>query len=119
MSALIILAILGSSIWVLVDAGQRDWSGDSFASSPLVWFFGCLFLWIVIFPVYLIRRGRAPRKGDAAVPAANLGTMPPPVVASPAITLKRCPDCAESILTDARVCKHCGFRFGPQEPVTS
>jgi hypothetical protein len=26
-------------------------------------------------------------------------------------TAKRCPDCAERVLQDARVCKHCGFRF--------
>lgn len=24
---------------------------------------------------------------------------------------KKCPDCAETILVDAKVCKHCGFRF--------
>jgi hypothetical protein len=26
---------------------------------------------------------------------------------------KKCPDCAETILHDARVCKHCGYRFEP------
>lgn len=26
-------------------------------------------------------------------------------------TEKTCPDCAESVLADARVCKHCGYRF--------
>jgi len=26
---------------------------------------------------------------------------------------KKCPDCAETILADARVCKHCGYRFAP------
>ncbi len=26
---------------------------------------------------------------------------------------KRCPDCAETILADAKVCKHCGYRFAP------
>lgn len=26
---------------------------------------------------------------------------------------KHCPDCAESVLASARVCKHCHFRFGP------
>jgi hypothetical protein len=25
--------------------------------------------------------------------------------------VKKCPDCAELILVDARVCKHCGFRY--------
>jgi Uncharacterised protein family UPF0547 len=26
---------------------------------------------------------------------------------------KKCPDCAETILADANVCKHCGYRFTP------
>jgi hypothetical protein len=25
--------------------------------------------------------------------------------------MKKCPDCAETILNDAKVCKHCGYRF--------
>jgi hypothetical protein len=25
--------------------------------------------------------------------------------------LKRCPDCAEAVQPQARVCKHCGYRF--------
>jgi hypothetical protein len=28
-------------------------------------------------------------------------------------TTKKCPDCAETVLADARVCKHCGYRFAP------
>ena len=28
-------------------------------------------------------------------------------------TTKKCPDCAETILVDAKVCKHCGYRFAP------
>lgn len=28
---------------------------------------------------------------------------------------KQCPDCAETILLDANVCKHCGYRFGARE----
>jgi Uncharacterised protein family UPF0547 len=28
---------------------------------------------------------------------------------------KTCPDCAETVLAQARVCKHCGFRFGAIE----
>lgn len=34
--------------------------------------------------------------------------------------VKRCPDCAESVLAEARVCKHCGYRFDttPMETTT-
>lgn len=41
-------------------------------------------------------------------------------VATPAPTKKKCPDCAETILADAKVCKHCGYRFSagaPPKPV--
>jgi ribosomal protein S27E len=31
-------------------------------------------------------------------------------------TTKKCPDCAETILADAKVCKHCGYRFAPSAP---
>jgi hypothetical protein len=31
-------------------------------------------------------------------------------------TTKKCPDCAETILADARVCKHCGYRFALDAP---
>jgi Uncharacterised protein family UPF0547 len=27
---------------------------------------------------------------------------------------KRCPDCAERVRADARVCRHCGYRFAPR-----
>jgi hypothetical protein len=33
-----------------------------------------------------------------------------PSSVSPA-TRKKCPDCAELVLVEARVCKHCGYRF--------
>lgn len=36
-----------------------------------------------------------------------------PLLASPAPQRKEktCPDCAESVLADAKVCRHCGYRF--------
>jgi hypothetical protein len=66
MTELFILVIVGTTVWVAVDASGRDWRGNSFASSPALWALGTLLLWIVIFPVYLVSRGRAPRKQTTA-----------------------------------------------------
>ena len=60
MGGLIWLVIIGTSIWVLVDAksigvkkGQIKGLGDL---GPWGWFFVCLLLWIVGFPFYLAKR---------------------------------------------------------------
>jgi hypothetical protein len=29
---------------------------------------------------------------------------------------KQCPDCAETVLAEAHVCKHCGYRFDEAPP---
>uniref|UniRef100_UPI0038CF2E0C zinc ribbon domain-containing protein n=1 Tax=Acetobacter senegalensis TaxID=446692 RepID=UPI0038CF2E0C len=50
-------------------------------------------------------------------------TIPFAVMASPntkvefdktkVVATKRCPDCAEIVQYQAKVCKHCGYRFEP------
>ena len=47
---------------------------------------------------------------DAAVPG------PLQLVGDDAPTTKICPDCAETVLASARVCKHCRYRFAPPLP---
>jgi hypothetical protein len=61
-TALLLLVVLATTIWVGVDASGRDWSGDRFAKSTTKWVIGTLLLWIVVFPLYVARRGRAPLK---------------------------------------------------------
>jgi hypothetical protein len=56
------LVVVGSTIWVGFDASGRDFSGSSFASKTWQWVVGCVFLWIVIFPMYLRRRNGVPLK---------------------------------------------------------
>lgn len=34
------------------------------------------------------------------------------------VTSKKCPDCAEEVLAEANVCKHCGSRFNGQAPAS-
>ncbi|WP_082951022.1 zinc ribbon domain-containing protein [Mycobacterium mantenii] len=46
----------------------------------------------------------APRPMHSSTPQT------PDVVRGPT---KKCPDCAETILAAAKVCKHCGYRFTP------
>ena len=65
MDGIIVLVVIGTSIWVLVDAksigvkkGQVKGMGDL---GPWGWFFVCLLLWIVGFPFYLAKRGEFKR----------------------------------------------------------
>jgi predicted RNA-binding Zn-ribbon protein involved in translation (DUF1610 family) len=39
------------------------------------------------------------------------GEPPAPNATAPQKRNKKCPDCAETILYDAKVCKHCNYRF--------
>jgi hypothetical protein len=65
MDVIIGLVVLGTSIWVLIDAkaigvkkGQIKGMGNL---GPWAWFFVCLLLWIIGFPFYLAKRGEFKR----------------------------------------------------------
>lgn len=60
MENLVWIIIIGTSIWVLIDAktigvkkGQIDGMGNLGAYG---WFFACLLIWIIGFPFYLAKR---------------------------------------------------------------
>jgi hypothetical protein len=74
-----LVVVIGTAIWVGLDASQRDWSNNKFAKSPAVWVLGCLLLWIVAFPVYLAQRSSVPLKtgeGARAVPMGSSASAP-------------------------------------------
>lgn len=81
-----LVVVLGSAVWVGVDASQRDFTGDKFASSAAVWVIGTLLLWIIVFPLYLFKRGKAPQLGRSALAQAPSPQppVPPPPPAGPA-----------------------------------
>lgn len=62
------LVVLGTSIWMAVDASQlgydkRDLRGLG-AMGPTGWFLAGILLWIVAFPLYLVKRGELKAAGD-------------------------------------------------------
>jgi Protein of unknown function (DUF2510) len=65
--------LVAATIWVAIDAGKRDWSNDKFAKSQTTWIVGMVLLAVIVFPIYLFRRGRAPLKGSV-VRAGSIGT---------------------------------------------
>ena len=63
MTALLLLVVLGTAVWVGVDASGRDFSHERFwPKGTTTWVIGVILLWIVVFPAYLARRGRAPQR---------------------------------------------------------
>jgi integral membrane sensor domain MASE1 len=62
MTNVILLLIVGTTIWLGFDASQRDWRRSSFARSAVIWVLGSLAMWIVVFPLYLLMRQHAPLK---------------------------------------------------------
>ena len=65
MGYLLFLVVIGSSIWVVADAksiGIRKGQIKGFSDlGPWGWFFACLLLWIVGFPLYLVQRSEYKR----------------------------------------------------------
>ena len=45
----------------------------------------------------------------AGIAAASIGSVM--LLRSRQAKTKKCPDCTETVLADANVCKHCGYRF--------
>jgi hypothetical protein len=91
MSLLAMLVLVGTTVWMGIDASARDFSGNRFADATWKWVVGGLGLWVVAFPVYLVHRGRVPRKGAGSVAPkvmrpedpATSGSVPPPSMRPP------------------------------------
>lgn len=61
MDDIIIWIIIGTSVWVFFDAksiGVKKGLIPGIANmTPIMWLVTCLLLWIIAFPIYLVKRG--------------------------------------------------------------
>jgi hypothetical protein len=104
--AVVLLVIVATSIWVLVDAdsigvkkGQIQGVGDMGKWS---WFFSCLGIWIFAFPFYLSKRNEFKE-------AAGRGTGRPRV--SPDRS-NFCANCGRQVSgPEAKFCRGCGHQL--------
>ena len=60
MGTLLLVVVVATSIWVLLDAQKLGVRKGIIAGignmGPWGWFWSCLLLWFVAFPMYLIKR---------------------------------------------------------------
>ena len=80
--------------------------------------------WIVVIPIELligwvlfglIGAAIGPKKGINTMGAFLAGVLLGPfalLMVFVTSNIKPCPQCAEKVNKDAKVCKHCGFKFG-------
>ena len=59
-----LLILVGSDVWVYIDASRQQEHGSipTFRigrltiDAPVSWMLGCLLLWVIVFPLYLMAR---------------------------------------------------------------
>jgi hypothetical protein len=111
---------------ILVPPTFQSWTGltvdsDEIQAGPVVWF-DLLAFAIMTAGLWLLWNV-TPAKGEISFRSAlsdwwakaqKMAPLPAPEESGGRETpVKRCPDCAEVVLAEAKVCKHCGFRFEP------
>jgi len=107
------ILILISCIWAGIDSSKIELKKykTSLSCSPFVLFLGCLLVWIIVFPWYLIVRGKI--KSGTIQLKDGMSLSQPVITTEPTDSRieKKCPHCAEPVLIDAKLCKHCGSKL--------
>ena len=72
------ILVLGTTIWVGFDQGhiKRTYGEEHIGDSWLPWVLGCVLLWILFFPLYLVTRS-AQRRGEPIPPVPAVDVTDP------------------------------------------
>jgi hypothetical protein len=73
LQGLVFIVVIVTSIWVWADArskAKNSVDGKVGGEKPWAWFWGCLLLWIILFPLYLVRRGQGSKRVTESSPVA-------------------------------------------------
>jgi hypothetical protein len=101
MNEFVLIVAIVTSIWVYFDAkkiGVRKGLMSGIADmNPGMWLFACLFLWIVAFPIYLIKRADF-KKALAGTMSGNDSGM------------VFCRGCGKKTYSSALTCPQCGAK---------
>ena len=86
--ALFVFVSVSGTVWLAFDARKRDWSESRSrwgARNTTTWVIASLLLWIVVFPIYLVQRGRVPLKDDIddISPSPREASAPPEISPDP------------------------------------
>ena len=99
--AILLSFLISTSIWVSIDAykHRQEIKKTGRVEYPITWFFGCLFLWPIFFPYYLIRRRKYKEFRSKTTES---------VLAS---EIKMCPRCGEHYEDNHLFCSKCGYKI--------
>lgn len=94
--AIVGLVVLATSVWVFFDATDYRvrTSKNIGTTAPVAWFGGCLLMWIIFFPGYLVQRNKVLLE-PAATPFRTFSDS------------MDCPFCSERIKRNAVICRFC------------
>jgi hypothetical protein len=110
---LLILAVSLAIYFIPYIVASKNGKQNAGAIGALNFFLGWTLVGWVVALVWAMSK-------DAQQPAPQVQVNVPAALPTPSPlpgSQKKCPDCAEMILADARKCRFCGHEFGPAIPL--
>ena len=125
MREILYLIVLGTAIWLAIDSSRlnaiiKSRSLDKRGiGSPVLWFFSCIVLWIIIFPLYLYYRSKLKRELEDHSDDVQLFKNEPRQNPTSDEVKYVCGECNAEVPAEAKFCPKCGSKFIDKEEEVS